>query len=74
MYEQISFKFKERLARVLLSKLKIFLGTIFGVWRLQCVMGIGKQISSTVFTPSSTKDFLKSEPFGKVLFETMLGE
>ena len=36
-------------------------------------MGIGEH-PSTVFLPSSTKDFLKSEPLGRVFSESVLGE
>ena len=45
------------------------------IWcMVQCAIAVGEQTSNTVFVPSSTEDFLKSEPFGRVLFEIVLGE
>ena len=43
-------------------------------WCMETAMGIGEHTSSAIFLPSSTEDFLKSEPLARVFFETVLGE
>ena len=57
---------KQRLKK---CKLDIFMGTIFGGWRLQCGLVIGRQTSSTVFIPFSTEKYGEFGPLGRVLFE-----